>query len=84
MKVVAVVVLIAVLVVLIAPVVHLGPAARLVRAGHALQNVLSFLPATLPPAIPQLSGTQLQHSGIASGESLPVFPIFSRDCVFLC
>jgi len=84
MKVVAVIVLVAVLFVLIAPVVNLGPAARLVRAGHALRNVLVLLPPTLPCNIPLVGRLEFQSLDIMARESHPVSPIFTRDCVLLC
>lgn len=84
MKVVAVIVLIAVLAVLIAPVVHLCPAARLVRAGYVLQSILVFLPLNLARAIAPVGRLQCRGLGSTSGESLPAFPIFTRDSVLLC
>ena len=84
MKVVAVIVLVAVLFVLIAPVVDLCPAARLVRAGHALQNLVAFLPLTTPRNTPLVGKQQFQSIGISTKESLPVVPILTLDCVFLC
>jgi hypothetical protein len=84
MRVVAVIVLIAVLVVLIAPMVSLGPAARLVRAGHALQSLLAFLPFTFPGGIPLAGSREFQSFGSSPSESLPVVPIFKLDCVLLC
>ena len=84
MKVVAVIVLIAVLVVLVAPVVQLSPAARLVRAGHALQKLLVFLPLTIPSLVAPGGSRQLQDVGFPVKESPPAVPIFTIDCVFLC
>jgi hypothetical protein len=84
MKVVAVIVLVAVLFVFIAPVADLCPAARLVRAGHALQNLAAFLPLTIPRAAPLVDSQQFRGIGISTKESLPVVPIFTLDCVFLC
>ena len=84
MKVVTVIVLVAVLVVLVAPVVHLSPAARLVRAGHALQNLLIFLPLAIPRNIPLVAGRQFPGIPIPDKESLPVVSVIALDCVLQC
>ncbi len=83
MKVVAVIVLVAVLFVLISPVVDLGSAARLVRTGHALRNLVAFLSPANLRNIPLVGSRQFQSIGFSVKESLPVVPIFTLDCAFL-
>lgn len=84
MKVVAVIVLIAVLVVVIAPVVHPSPIARLVRVGHAFQKLLVFLPLAVPRHVPLVGSRQLQRIGLPVEESRFAVSIFTIGCVFLC
>jgi hypothetical protein len=87
MKVVFVIVavtVIAVLFVLVAPMVDLGPTARLVRATHLLLSLAALLPLAVPRNATVTFSRQLRRGDALAEESLPVVPLIALDCVLLC
>lgn len=84
MKVVAVIVVIVVLFVVIAPVVHLNPTARLVRAIHALKTRAVFVALSISSATLLFGSRQFRGFHISIEDSLPVVPLITLDCVLLC